>query len=269
MLRAVLKKNLKMWEDCLAHVEFAYNRAVHSTTNFCPFEIVYGFKPHTPMDLLPLPLQEQVNLDAAKRSEFIKKLHDDTKRNIERKSAHYAKQANKGKKIVLFHPGDLVWLHLRKDRFPHQCKSKLSPRGDGPFKVLEKINDNAYKIELPPEYSNVSATFNVKDLLQFVGESESRTTPPQEGEADEDIASIDNNIIKNKDATNIVGPVTRMRAQQLEKEIHSQVNANLILINNNISDHSMLPSCCLNILRNDGIWAKAWDEDGFNPPTVW
>jgi hypothetical protein len=86
---------------------------------------------------------------------------------------------------------------------------------------------------------------------------------------DEDIASIDNNIIKNKDATNIVGPVTRMRAQQLEKEIHSQVNANLILINNNISDHSMLPSCCLNILRNDGIWAKAWDEDGFNPPTVW
>ncbi|XP_025822327.1 uncharacterized protein LOC112898161, partial [Panicum hallii] len=102
MLRAVLKKNLKLWEDCLPHVEFAYNRAVHSTTNSCPFEIVYGFKPHTPMDLLPLPLQEQ--------------------------------------------PGDLVWLHLRKDRFPQQRKSKLSPRGDGPFKVLQKINDNAYKI---------------------------------------------------------------------------------------------------------------------------
>jgi hypothetical protein len=53
MLRAVLKKNLKLWEDCLPHVEFAYNRAVHSTTNSCPFEIVYGFKSHTPMDLLP------------------------------------------------------------------------------------------------------------------------------------------------------------------------------------------------------------------------
>jgi hypothetical protein len=55
-----------MWEECLPHVEFAYNRVVHSTTNFCPFEIVYGFKPHTPMDLLPFPLQEQVNMDAAK-----------------------------------------------------------------------------------------------------------------------------------------------------------------------------------------------------------
>uniref|UniRef100_A0A8R7QT01 Integrase catalytic domain-containing protein n=1 Tax=Triticum urartu TaxID=4572 RepID=A0A8R7QT01_TRIUA len=43
MLRAVLKKNLKMWEECLPHVEFAYNRAVHSTTNFSSFEIVYGF----------------------------------------------------------------------------------------------------------------------------------------------------------------------------------------------------------------------------------
>ncbi|XP_025815574.1 uncharacterized protein LOC112892655, partial [Panicum hallii] len=127
--------------------------AVHSTTNSCPFEIVYGFKPHTPMDLLPLPLQEQVNLDATKRSDFIKRLHAETRKNIEKKSAQYAKQANKGKKKVTFQPGDLVWLHLRKDRFPQQRKSKLSPRGDGPFKVLQKINDNAYKIELPPEYS--------------------------------------------------------------------------------------------------------------------
>jgi len=133
------------------------------------------------MDLLPLPLQEQVNMDASKRSNFIKKLHDETRTNIEKKSAQYAKQANKGKKKVTFQPGDLVWLHLRKDRFPQQRKSKLSPRGDGPFKVLQQINDNAYKLELPPEYSNVSTTFNVKDLLPFAGKPESRTTPSQEG----------------------------------------------------------------------------------------
>ncbi|XP_066365236.1 uncharacterized protein [Miscanthus floridulus] len=203
--------------------------AVHSTTNFCPFEIVYGFKPHTPMDLLPLPLQEQVNLDAAKRSDFLKKLHDETRRNIEKKSAQYAKQANKGKKKVTFQPGDLVWLHLRKDRFPQQRKSKLSPRGDGPFKVLHKINDNAYKIELPPEYSNVSTTFNVKDLLPFVGEPESRTTPSQEGEANEDIPSIHSS--SNETPLDKAGPITRSRAKQLEKEIHSQVNANLMFNN--------------------------------------
>jgi hypothetical protein len=43
----------------------------------------------------------------------------------------------------------LVWLHLRKDQFPDLRKSKLLPRADGPFKVVAKINDNAYKFELP------------------------------------------------------------------------------------------------------------------------
>ena len=70
-----------------------------------------------------------------------------------------------------------MWLHLRKDRFPKQRKSKLSPQEDGPFKVLQKVNDNAYILELPPEYSNVSVTFNIKDLLPYVDEFESRMTP--------------------------------------------------------------------------------------------
>jgi len=37
-----------LMQESLPHVEFAYNRAVHSTTKFCPFEIVYGFKPTAP-----------------------------------------------------------------------------------------------------------------------------------------------------------------------------------------------------------------------------
>ena len=36
MLRAILKQNLKMWEECLPHVEFTYNRAEHSTTKVSP-----------------------------------------------------------------------------------------------------------------------------------------------------------------------------------------------------------------------------------------
>ena len=138
MLRAVLKKNLKLWEESLRHVEFAYNRAVHSTTKFCPFEIVYGFKPTAPIDFLPLPMQERVNFDASKRAEFVKNIHDRARANIEKMTKMYEKRTNKGRKKMLFEPGDLVWMHLRKDRFPEQRKSKLQPRVDGPFQSTSK-----------------------------------------------------------------------------------------------------------------------------------
>jgi hypothetical protein len=51
----------------------------------------------------------------------------------------------KGRKDVNLDVGDLVWLQLRKDRFPGLRKSKLNPRAADPFKIIEKINDNAYK----------------------------------------------------------------------------------------------------------------------------
>ena len=59
-------------------------------------------------------------------------------------------------------------MHLRKDRFPEQRKSKLQPRADGPFKLLRKINDNAYEIDLPSTYG-VSTSFNVAGLSPFLG----------------------------------------------------------------------------------------------------
>jgi hypothetical protein len=42
---------------------------------------------------------------------------------------------------------------------------------DGPFKILQKINDNAYKLELPPEFG-VSPTFNISDLRPYMGEED-------------------------------------------------------------------------------------------------
>ena len=118
MLRAILKKNIKMWEECLPHVEFAYNRSQHSTTKKCPFEIVYGFMPRVPIDLLPLPTSDRLNFDANQCAELMLKVHETTKENIEQMNAKYKLSSSKGKKHVTFEPSDLVWLHLRKDRFP-------------------------------------------------------------------------------------------------------------------------------------------------------
>ena len=267
MLRAVLKKNLKMWEECLPHVEFAYNRSFHSTTKMTPFQVVYGFNPRAPIDLLPLPSLEMVNLDAKKRAEFVIKLHETTKENIERMTEKYRVAGSHGRKEITFQPGDLVWLHLRKERFPDLRKSKLMPRADGPFKVLERINDNAYKLDLPADFG-ISPTFNIADLRPYFGENdelESRMTQIQEGEDDEDITTTDTLKSNSQQGSpsdhepmpNIQGPITRARARQLNYQVKSFLVSHKL-----VTENRPLP--------NDVLIVRNLDKDQFwcvNAPT--
>jgi hypothetical protein len=76
-------------------------------------------------------------------------MHETTKLNIEKMTENYWIASSKGWKEVQLEPGDLVWLHLWNEWFPDLRKSKLMSCVDGHFKILEKINDNAYKHELP------------------------------------------------------------------------------------------------------------------------
>jgi hypothetical protein len=98
----MIKKNLREWEDCLPHVEFAYNKAVHSTTQLCQFEVVYGFKPIKPLDFLPLPLHERVNMKASKRANFVRQIHEKTREAIEKKGKNTAAARNKSRKPIIF-----------------------------------------------------------------------------------------------------------------------------------------------------------------------
>ena len=92
----------------MPHVEFAYNRSVHSTTSYSPFKVVSEFNPLTPLDILPLPSNEYANCDGKKKADSIKKLHAKVQGNIEKKNEQYAKQANKGCVRVIFELGDWV-----------------------------------------------------------------------------------------------------------------------------------------------------------------
>jgi hypothetical protein len=181
---------------------------------------MYGFNPRPPIDLLPLPTTEQVHRDAKERADFILKLHASTKANIEKMTEKYRIAGSQGRKPVKLEVGDLVWLHLRKNRFPELRKSKFMSRAAGPYKILEKINDNAYKLELPPKF-RVSPTFNIAYLKPYLGEEdelELRTTPLQEGEDDADITTMDTN---NTPLVDVQGPITRARARQLNLQVSS------------------------------------------------
>jgi hypothetical protein len=108
MLQAVLKTNLMLWEECLLYIEFAYNRSIHSMMKVSPFQVVYGFNPRAPIDLLPLPPSETTCFDASQRSEFILKMHEITKLNIEKMNEKYRIVASKVHKEVKLEPGHLV-----------------------------------------------------------------------------------------------------------------------------------------------------------------
>lgn len=55
---------------------------------------------------------------------------------------------------------------MQKEMFTKQRKSKLILWGDGPFQVIGRIIDHAYRLKLPSEYG-ISATFNNIYLSPF------------------------------------------------------------------------------------------------------
>nr|KYP34005.1 Transposon Ty3-I Gag-Pol polyprotein [Cajanus cajan] len=225
LLRVILKGNKKTWDECLPHIEFSYNRVVHRTTSLSPFDVVYGFNPITPLDLIPLPNTTSLyHKEGVSRPEFIRKYHEKVKSQIEKQTEKYAKYNNKGRKKVTFEIGDWVWLHLRKARFPTQRKSKLNPRGDGPFQVLKRISDNAYIQDTPSDYG-VSSSFDVCDLTPFIGtndmdeDDDLRSNPYQE-EGDYGGPSSKHHI----------GPITRSMARRVEEdEEHTTPKAMIIM----------------------------------------
>ncbi|CAL0305045.1 unnamed protein product [Lupinus luteus] len=145
----------------------------------------------------------EVHRDGWAKAEYVQQLHEQVKIQIEKKNASYAKQANKGRKQMLFEPGDWVWVHMRKERFPEQRKSKLLPRGDGPFRVLQKVNDNAYKLELPSDGDLISRSKSLQEGGDDVNPNEPKDDPNQ----------------TNDELRNIGGPMTRARAKQMDNAL--------------------------------------------------
>jgi len=106
-----------------------------------------------------------------RRAKEIKDLHAQVREIIEKVNSQIMQEVNKHKKGIHFQPGDLVWIHMRKERFPSKRKSKIMPRSEGPFEILEQVSPNAYKVDPPGDYG-ISATFYVADLRPYVDENE-------------------------------------------------------------------------------------------------
>lgn len=141
----------KDWAKWLPLPEYFYNTSVHTSTKVSPFEAVYG-QPRPQM----LPYESGATkvqaVDEELRSrEFIANL---IKENLQEAQAKMKYFADKKKGSQEFEIDDFVYLRLR----PYQQmivsmlrNLKIASRFYRPFKVVRKVGQVAYELDLPPK----------------------------------------------------------------------------------------------------------------------
>jgi len=142
---------------------------MNQSTGKSPFQIVYGTQPRGFSKLRDSGQTTTSSACAEEFAEAMKELHSRVKQPLIYSNQEYKHRADQHRRQLQFEVGDLVLAHLRKERFPRGTYNKLKMKKTGPCKVLKKLGENAYEIELPDEIG-ISPTFNVSDLYPYKAE---------------------------------------------------------------------------------------------------
>lgn len=94
-------------------------------------------------------------------------LHKEIGKRIEQNNVNYKLRVDLKRRFKEFKV-DYVIVQIRPERFPTRIVKKLYARSAGPFKILKKINDNAFLLDLPEGF-NFSSTFNIEGLVEYKG----------------------------------------------------------------------------------------------------
>ena len=176
-LRSYVNHQQSDWSELLHFAEMAMNNAVNSSTKRSPFEINLGYHPN--FDFL---VDESVrNQQVPATNVFMEKLRSiwiTTIGNLKQAANKMKENTNHLRREHDFKVGDLVLLdteHLRRTR----PSKKLDFKRVGPFKIIEKINDNAFRLKLP-DGSRLHDVINVSKLFPFVSSLDNVFEPVSE-----------------------------------------------------------------------------------------
>lgn len=166
LICCICRDRPRQWDYALPQAEFAFNSAVHSATGMSPFSLVYREVPKHVLDLVRLPSEHRKSVAAERMAKDIREVQETASQRLENANAKYKMAADLHQRKKIFSEDDEVMVFLRKERFPAGTYNKLKPRKYGPFKILHRVNDNAYVVDLP-SHMGISKTFNVSDLFTF------------------------------------------------------------------------------------------------------
>ena len=161
-LRAFVNDEQTNWPLLLHDAEFSVNNAVNSTIGLTPFRALYGYNPEMHIDV-----EDDATVGGvpavADRIEKLQALRDKAEIHWRKAQEAHKKYYNKKRKPMSFQQGDLVVLSTQnlKLKVPHK---KLAPRFIGPFKILERIGQQAYRLALPQKYDRLHNVFSISLL---------------------------------------------------------------------------------------------------------
>ena len=174
--------DVKSWEILLPTVELVINSLPNSSTGFSPFYLNYGYEPVAPIQLLrgdELAKTESVG-------SFIQRAASDWKlarQNLEKSVRLQQKYYDKKHRDVGYKVGDLVLLSTRNLKLKG-TPGKLQKRFVGPFRVLETIGEQAYRLALPEDWK-IHPVFHVSLLRDWKAADVQEEQPVSQEDAPE------------------------------------------------------------------------------------
>lgn len=167
MLRACALDLKSAWEEHLHLVEFAYNNSYHSSIGMTPYEALYGRPCRSPA------CWAEVGDGPLHGPEIVQETTEKIVRIRERLKAAQSRQksyADAKRRELDFEVGDKVFIRVSPMRgvMRFGVKGKLAPRFIGPFEVLKKIGEVAYRLQLPEKLSGVHNVFHASMLKPYV-----------------------------------------------------------------------------------------------------
>ena len=109
---------------------------------------MHGFKPRTPIDLVPTSALHRVSESAELFTKRMHELHHHISDQFNSNNLKYKTLADTHKRFQEFKIDDYVMVKIRPKRFPQGSNSKMQARSVGPFKILSKVGANAYILEI-------------------------------------------------------------------------------------------------------------------------